>query len=179
MKLAKGVSMNSSARVLVCALALAGCFKRGARESDNSEAPTQVQTTVPDAGAAPVMPAPVAPIPVAPVAVGDAGAVPVMPVAVGPNALDAGTGAVAPGAAEPSTAPPAAPTPPPTVAQPAAPAQPTAAQPTTAQPSTNNGTNARTTEVLNVPGVGPVRVRQGRDTTVNVGGIRINIPGAQ
>lgn len=174
--------MKTLAPALLCALSLAACFKRGTREPDPTEAPTQVQTTVPDAGAAPVMPAPIAPIPVA---VTDAGAIPVAPAMPGPNAIaTAPDSSVAPGAVEPGAQPPAAPMPVPgNTAQPAPadntaqPAQPAAG---TAQPSTGTTPAARNTEVVNVPGVGAVRVRQGRDnTTVNVGGIRINLPGGR
>ena len=52
-----------------------------------------------------------------------------------------------------------------------------AAQPTTPAPTTNTGSAPRNSEVLNVPGVGAVRMRQDRNSTsVNVGGIRINLP---
>lgn len=159
--------MSTLARAALVALSLLGCNRRETSPAEPSES-TTVPTTVP---APDVTPIPVAPIPVA-AAAEDAGA-PVMPTAPGPNALTPDS-SVATGAVEPSTPPPADPMPAPAPAP--APETPTQAQPSTA-PAAGSGSTTRSTEVLNVPGVGPVRVRQQRDTTsVNVGGIRINLP---
>lgn len=164
-----GASMTTLARAAIVALSLLGCNRRETSPAEPSES-TTVPTTVPAPDVAPI---PVAPIPVAPAAE-DAGA-PVMPTAPGPNALSPDS-SVATGAVEPSTPPPADPMPAPTpTPAPESPAQPQA-QPSTA-PSAGSGSSNRNTEILNVPGVGPVRVRQQRDTTsVNVGGIRLNLP---
>ena len=125
---------------------LAACRDRG----NNTPAPsTTVPTQVP-----PLQPP--APIVAAPNALADAAVV------AAPNAL-----------ADAAVAQPAAPAEPVAPAAPAAPAEPAAP----AAARTNTGSN----DTVNIPspvnGVPGVRVRRGSNTTtVNVGGIRLNLP---
>ncbi len=152
------MSARVVAALALCA-ALAAC-KRG--NTSEPEHTTTVPTTVPT----PVAPQPVIP---APNALADAGTPPVAPA---PNALaDAGTSPVAPApnALADAGAAPVAPTP-------AVPRTPRAPRENTANPSAPSNGNE-----LNIPppvqGLPGVQVQRGSNaTTVNVGGIRINVP---
>ena len=136
-----------SARV-VAALAL--CAALAACKRGNTSEPEHT-TTVPTTVPTPVAPQPVIP---APNALADAGTPPVAPA---PNALaDAGAAPVAP--------------------TPAVPRTPRAPRENTANPSAPSNGNE-----LNIPppvqGLPGVQVQRGSNaTTVNVGGIRINVP---